>query len=92
MLMTRLRRFIIMIEEQILISRELGFNPQFLKINEFLLGELSKDAEFWEVPQFKTEVTTTVRVLNKFKSLTGIVLEVVPDDNTLVFNLTAERW
>lgn len=76
------------IEEQveILYERTAKF-PTILYINSGLLMDLSKEEEFWTLPQTKTQVPSTVRVLNKIQTETGATLNVVPRDSEVFFSL-----
>lgn len=76
------------IEEQvgILYERHAKF-PTILYINTDLLLEMSRQAEFWTLPQTRTQVPSTVRVLNQIKTEIGATLNVVPRDSEVFFSL-----
>jgi hypothetical protein len=87
--MTTLEKFVELVEHQAAVLLELtGEKPSVLRINEDILTDLARSRSFWETPQFKTQVTTTAPILNKFKCFSiGKTLLVLPDRTELFFRL-----
>lgn len=81
------------IENNIMLAEKLAEKlgrdgPKKLIINEDLIATMAKDFDFWNQPQFKTQIDTTAPVLNKFHAQgVGRVLEIVPDSKESLFRL-----
>lgn len=60
--------------------------PQRIFINEQIIQGFSKELAFWQAPQFLTQVTSTIPILNKFHSQTlEKTLELIPDPDEILF-------
>jgi hypothetical protein len=76
------------IEALVQLTQHMKTLPTKLVINENLITTMAKDFKFWEAPQFKTQISSTAPVLNKFRPVSAeLVLQVIPDSNELLFHL-----
>lgn len=87
--MTTLEKFVELVEYQAAVLLELtGEKPTLLLINEDIMTDLAKSKGFWEMAQFKTQITTAAPILNKFHCFSiSKVLTIIPDRTELFFRL-----
>lgn len=78
--MTQLDKITELIDHYVGVMYEMtGEMPREIHINEDLLREMSHSPEFWNKPQFKTLITSSAPVLNKYHcQSTNHTMTVVP--------------
>ncbi len=86
-----LDNFIICVESVIGLYTEITGDVNKIKrlvVNEDIFFIMSKETGLWEKSNFKTQVTSTVPILNKYHSPTiGKTLEITSSQNELFFRL-----